>query len=225
MRMRFDDFLLDYDARLLERADGPVHLSPKALELLQLLVASQPAALSKAQIQDRLWPKARVASVNLPVLVHQLREALGDDPHTPRYVRTVARFGYAFCGQARPDHSVAAAGKAPAASREFRLFYGDREISLDPGREYLLGRQRDADVWVDHRSVSRRHAVLRVGPDGVTVEDCGSRNGTFVGTEKVVDSAVLHDRDTLYLGSVPLLFRRFEEEETTAPDLSGPARA
>jgi DNA-binding winged helix-turn-helix (wHTH) protein len=42
-----------------------------------------------------------VSETSLPHLVTELRKALGDDPREPRYVRTIHRFGYAFCGEAR----------------------------------------------------------------------------------------------------------------------------
>ena len=79
MRVRFGSFVLDLEARQLERRGRPVHLTPKALDLIELLVERRPNAVSKAEIHDRLWPDTFVADVHLPVLVHELREALEDD--------------------------------------------------------------------------------------------------------------------------------------------------
>ena len=87
MRVRFGSFVLDFEARQLERGGHPVHLTPKALELVELLVERRPNAVSKAEIHDRLWPDTFVADVNLPVLVHELREALEDDPHEPAFLQ------------------------------------------------------------------------------------------------------------------------------------------
>jgi non-specific serine/threonine protein kinase len=47
-------------------------------------------------LQDRLWPGTFVVEKNLTNLVSEIREALGDDPVHPRFIRTVHRFGYAF---------------------------------------------------------------------------------------------------------------------------------
>ena len=95
-RWRFGDFVLDLEARELTRAGTPVSLSPKAFQLLGLLVQSHDKALSKTELQDRLWPGTFVVEKNLTNLVSEIREALGDDPAHPRFIRTVHRFGYAF---------------------------------------------------------------------------------------------------------------------------------
>ena len=95
-RWRFGDFVLDLEAHELARAGTPVSLSPKAFQLLGLLVQSHDKALSKTELQDRLWPDTFVVEKNLTNLVSEIREALGDDPTRPRFIRTVHRFGYAF---------------------------------------------------------------------------------------------------------------------------------
>jgi predicted ATPase/DNA-binding winged helix-turn-helix (wHTH) protein len=95
-RWTFGDFLLDLDSRQLVRAGTPAALSPKALQLLGILVECNPKALSKADLQDRLWPSTFVVEKNLTNLVSELRDVLGDDPANPRFIRTVHRFGYAF---------------------------------------------------------------------------------------------------------------------------------
>jgi TolB-like protein/Tfp pilus assembly protein PilF len=66
------------------------------LQLLEILVTSRPKALSKADLQDRLWPNTFVVEKNLANLISEIREALGDDPSDPRFIRTVPRYGYAF---------------------------------------------------------------------------------------------------------------------------------
>ncbi len=103
MRLSFGEFVLDDEARQLSGDEKPVHLTPKAFELLEFLIERRPRAVSKADLSERLWPETHVTEANLPVLVHEVREALGDDPHDANWVRTVARFGYAFCGDVRRD--------------------------------------------------------------------------------------------------------------------------
>jgi non-specific serine/threonine protein kinase len=95
-RWTFGDFVLDLDTHALVRAGTPVSLSPKAWQLLGILVENRPRALSRVELQDRLWPGTFVVEKNLTNLVSEIREALGDDPVHPRFVRTVHRFGYAF---------------------------------------------------------------------------------------------------------------------------------
>jgi phosphoribosylformylglycinamidine synthase len=81
---------------------------------------------------------------------------------SPRVIQTVARFGYAFIASAALDRSRG--GNEPEApGRLYRLVWGRREIYLDPG-DNLIGRDRDAVVWIDDESVSRRHARISEGP-------------------------------------------------------------
>jgi DNA-binding winged helix-turn-helix (wHTH) protein len=96
MQVSFGEFVLDLDARELRRGSDAVRLSPKALQLLQILVAERPKALSKADLQNRLWPDTFVVEKNLANLISEIREALGEDPVDPRFIRTVPRYGYAF---------------------------------------------------------------------------------------------------------------------------------
>jgi DNA-binding winged helix-turn-helix (wHTH) protein len=203
-RIRLDSFVLDTEARQLSRDGRPVHLAPKALELLELLIDRRPNAVSKATIHERLWPETFVAEVNLPVLIHRLREALEDDPRDPRYVRTVTRFGYAFCGTAWIEGSG-------ATQYEYRVICGTKEIQLRPG-DNLLGRAYDAAVRVDQTSVSRRHALIRVADAGAQIEDCGSKNGTFVGTERIQQAVPLKDGDRILLGAALLVFHCFRRD-------------
>ena len=64
------------------------------------LVLDRPKVLSKAVLQQRLWPETFVAEANLSNLVAEIREALGDRARAPLFVRTAHGFGYAFCGDA-----------------------------------------------------------------------------------------------------------------------------
>jgi TolB-like protein/DNA-binding winged helix-turn-helix (wHTH) protein/Flp pilus assembly protein TadD len=116
MQVSFGEFVLDFDSRELRRGSGPVRLSPKALQLLQILVAERPKALSKADLQNQLWPDTFVVEKNLANLISEIREALGEDPVGPRFIRTVPRYGYAF-----REPAVDIAGtKAPVSAQVSR---------------------------------------------------------------------------------------------------------
>ena len=96
MQVHFGRFVLDPDTRELLSGDARVPLSPKAFDLLSILVADRPKAISKSDLQERLWPATFVVEKNLANLVSEIRDAIGDDPSDPRFIRTVHRFGYAF---------------------------------------------------------------------------------------------------------------------------------
>jgi DNA-binding winged helix-turn-helix (wHTH) protein len=201
MRVSFGDWTFDPESRQLLGASGSVHISPKAFDLLGALLRARPRALSKAELKDRLWPDVAVAATNLPALVNEVRDVLGDDARKPRFVRTVQRHGYAFCGdvvEERPSR--------PAHAFSFRVLYDRREVALGLG-EHILGRSHEAAVFVDSKAVSRRHARITVREDGAELEDLGSKNGTSLRGERITGAAPLRDGDDIALGSVHLTFR------------------
>lgn len=82
----------------------------------------------------------------------------------------------------------------------------------------LLGRSRSNDLMVVHSSVSKLHARITVEENGITVEDAGSRNGTFVNGRRLVDGKLtMQSGDVLTAGSVLLTL-------LTTPALVGGAR-
>ena len=96
----FGVFTLDGRRRQLLQGSRPIHLSPKAFDLLAVLVEERPAAVSKDDLHRRLWPDSFVSDGSLAVLVAEIRSALGDDVRNPAFVRTLHRFGYAFVAAA-----------------------------------------------------------------------------------------------------------------------------
>ena len=96
----------------------------------------------------------------------------------------------------------------------YRLVWGRREISLDPG-DNLIGRDRDAVVWIDDESVSRRHARISIGDGGASIEDLGSKNGTSVGGKKIRETAQLADRDVVRIGPATLTLRVLKRTGST----------
>lgn len=195
--------MLDTGTRQLLKDGGEVHLSPKAFELLSLLVERRPQAVTKSELQEHLWPDTFVSEANLPGLVKEIRRALGDDPRGQRYVRTLHGFGYAFGATGGKDDDPRVARRAGTAT--FWVI-SDGPVPLGEG-ENILGRDPDAAVWFDRPGVSRRHARIVVSGDGATLEDLGSRNGTYLGGERVVKPTALDDGDQIRLGSVSVTFR------------------
>ena len=220
MAIRFGDYALDVDRRLLTRAGELVPLTRKAFDLLVLLVAERPRALSKQHVRDRVWPVTVVSESTVNSLLAELRSALGDDARDPRYIRTVHGFGYAFAGEAHDDAAAPpASAHAAGDSAGFltaRLLWESRLIPLVRG-ENLIGRDEDVSVRIDAPSVSRHHARLIVlfgGP--ATLQDLGSKNGTWVaGRRLALDATPLRDGDVLRLGKVELVFLDTKEKGST----------
>lgn len=67
------------------------------------------------------------------------------------------------------------------------------------------GRHPESDIFLDDVTVSRRHVEFRRGPEGFTVVDVGSLNGTYVNRERI-DSAVLANGDEVQIGKYRLVF-------------------
>ncbi|MEI7992335.1 MAG: FHA domain-containing protein [Actinomycetota bacterium] len=68
-----------------------------------------------------------------------------------------------------------------------------------------LGRSVENDVSLDDITVSRRHAVMELTPDGFTVHDNGSLNGTYVNQQRVTTCALEHG-DEIQVGKFHFLF-------------------
>lgn len=213
MRLRLGDVTFDPDTRQLLRGATEVRVSPKAFELLRVLITERPRALSKAELHDCLWPQTFVSDANLATLIAELREALGDDAREPRFIRTAHRFGYAFCGDATAETATIAAAPADAASFCWLVSEG-RRFPLSPG-ENILGRDEDG-IQIDSPTVSRRHARLSIEGTAAFIEDLGSKNGTFVRGEPVVRAVPLVDGDEIRTGSVVFRFRMTLPKGSTA---------
>ena len=212
MRVRFSPYALDLESRQLLRGNDVVHLSPKAFDLLSILLSNRPKALSKSDLLERLWPGTFVVEKNLANLVSEIREAIGEDPGNPRFIRTVHRFGYAFRGADSRGESGGSAGRGGSVS--FRLKWLNGRLTLEEG-EHVVGRDPDAEIFLNSDGVSRRHARIAIAADRATIEDLGSKNGTFVGDQRVEGTKPLSDGDIIRVGSVTLTLRIFQTPGST----------
>lgn len=196
--LRFGACALDAARREVRRHDAVVHLTPKAFDLLVLLIDEAPRVVPKAELHQRLWPDTFVSDSTLVGLIKEIRRGLGDrDPVAP-IIRTAHRVGYAFCS---------GLDKAPNgnAVRHWLVVSGRRIVLCDG--ENLIGRDPSSTVQLDSASVSRAHARIVVGQNGATIEDCGSKNGTAVAEARVTGATALRDGDRLRFGLVGALYR------------------
>ncbi len=217
MPVRFGPFVLDSEARRLQREGREVHLTPKAWDLLEILVRSRPRAVSKTAIKRALWPDTHVGAGSLTVLMAELRTALGDDARHPGWIRTVFRYGYAFAGEAA-EEAPGGPGLAvpiPSSGAAPRVVWGRRVLPLVEG-ENVLGRDEDVSVRIDAPGISRRHAVIRVRGGDATIEDLGSKNGTHLRGGRIAGPIALQDGEVFVLGEVALVFRSSTLSGTTA---------
>jgi DNA-binding winged helix-turn-helix (wHTH) protein len=206
MKVRFADFTLDSETRQLFRGGDALRLSRKALDLLMLLVERRPGVVDKETLREKLWGETSVVDANLNNLASEIRTALDDDPQQPRYLRTVHRVGYAFCAEVSEEPAEPVPDRAP----RFWFVWHDRTIVVSTARA-VIGRDPDADIWIDAPGVSRRHAAVRLVDQGdrttALLEDLGSTNGTFVQRRRVTQPVTLQDGDAVRVGEATLTFR------------------
>jgi DNA-binding winged helix-turn-helix (wHTH) protein len=209
---RFKQLTYDSARRQLLDADcQPLHLTPKAFELLSLLIERAPAVVTKAEIHGRLWPGVFVSDATLVGLIKELRRVLEDREPSAPIIRTAHRIGYALC-----DVERAAETRVTLAAHW--IVDEHRRISLHQG-ENIVGRDPRSDVWVDLAGVSRRHARILIQDARAEIEDLGSKNGTSVGNTHVTAVYVLRDGDAIKVGPARLMYRFSESgasTETTA---------
>lgn len=211
MRVRFGTFVLDPETRELLCGDVRVPLSPKAFDLLSILIAHRPKAMAKSDLQDHLWPTTFVVEKNLANLIGEIRDAIGDDPSNPRFIRTVHRFGYAF-RETLPGAETGSTRRGGDVS--FLVKWVSGRVTLDDGA-HVLGRDPDAEIFLNSPGVSRRHALITISAGRATIEDLGSKNGTFVGDQRVDGSRSLGDGDIIGVGSVKLTLKLLEAPSST----------
>ncbi len=205
MAYRFGRAVLDYDARQLLVDGAEIHLSPKALELLTILIRNRSRAMSKQELREHLWPGTFVDDAGLASLVAEIRRALDDSARTPVFLRTMHRFGYRFVGEV-VETRVAARARAC-------LVFENRSWMLLEGPN-VIGRASDASIPYDVAGVSRHHARIVVSRDGVTLEDLGSKNGTYLQGKRIT-SAPLSDGDEIQIGKARMIFRFAPSSDAT----------
>ena len=213
VRVRFPPFTIDSDTRQVSRADRrdpDVHLSPKAFDLLWLLIQHRPKVLDKGTLHARIWPGTFVVDATLNVLIGEIRKAIDEDVRQPRFIRTVHGVGYAFCGEVTDE----AALQPDAVPMRCWLTWKGTTFRLDEG-DNVIGRGPRCAVFLDVDGVSRRHANIQVDltERHVTLADLGSTNGTFVGRTRVTSPITLQDDDRIKIASVELRLRLWASED------------
>jgi DNA-binding winged helix-turn-helix (wHTH) protein len=206
MTVTFGDCRFDIDARRLIRGGQEIHLSPKAFELLKLLIENRPRAFAKSELVERIWPDVFVSDGSLAKVVNEIRDAVGGPGRGARVIRTVHRFGYAFGVEAIEEPSDEA-GSGPDGQISWWLVCGQREFPLADGR-HVAGRDRDVSVTLESPKVSRHHAEFDVEGMRMTVRDLGSKNGTYVRDTRITQRTSLESGDAIRIGPFTLILRR-----------------
>ena len=100
MQISFDDCLLDTDRRELRRDSRLVAIEPQVFDILVYLVENRDRVVSKDDLIASVWRGRVVSDSTLDSRINAVRKAVGDSGGEQRLVRTIARKGFRFIGEA-----------------------------------------------------------------------------------------------------------------------------
>jgi cholera toxin transcriptional activator len=97
-RIRFESFELDLQTRELRKDGRPIKLQDQPVKLLVLLASRAGELVTRAEIEKALWGDGEFVEFEhaINTAMRKVREALGDDLETPRFIETLPRKGYRF---------------------------------------------------------------------------------------------------------------------------------
>src|SRR5258706_13735982 len=97
-------------------------------------------------------------------------------------------------GNTPPEPTIDSHAAPGLERRHLLVFSGSSSwlYQLPQSGKVIIGRSENADLRIDNGSVSRQHACLAIEGDGITVEDLGSQNGTYVNDAKVSGEQAVH---------------------------------
>jgi len=190
---RVGDWLVVPSLNRLSRGTESVQIELKLMEVLVHLAERPGELVSKRELVDAVWQVEVVSDGTLTRAIALLRKALGDDARHPRYIETIPKRGYRFIAP------VGEPEDAPPPVLRFKIETPDGEVPLADG-DNLIGRDPEATVWIDIGGVSRRHARILVDGAHVTLEDLGSKNGTYLRGKRVERPTRLAHGDEIRIG-------------------------
>ena len=196
-----------------------VRLRPRAMDVLVHLALAAGAMASRQQLVDAVWQTEFVSDHALTQVFAELRAALGDDARNPRYIENVPRRGYRLVAAVTPLAAVPPQQRD--AAPPFKLQGPDGDHPLVQGAN-VIGRTGDADICIDRTEVSRCHARIVVQGTTVTIEDLGSKNGTYVSGERLERPLLLTSGDEIWIGRSVARFRFLIEGEPTMTEKTVP---
>ena len=128
----FGPFRLDSTNRRLHHGEQLVPLRPKTFAVLEHLTRRPGHLVTKEHLLAAVWPDTAVTDTVLKVCIREIRDALGDDPESPRYIETAHRLGYRFVGHVSTTNLPAAVARVIGREEEIA------EVSRELGRARLL---------------------------------------------------------------------------------------
>ena len=155
----FSPYRLDLHNEQLWRENTLIPLPPKTFAVLRYLVEHQGRLVPREELLKEVWPDVRVSSDTLKGYIRDLREALGDDAQTPRFIETVSRRGHRFIAAVQPASPVASRSSSPAQPSALTI-----EHAVVVGREAELSQLHDFFAKALH---GERQLIFVTGETGI----------------------------------------------------------
>jgi DNA-binding winged helix-turn-helix (wHTH) protein/TolB-like protein len=161
----FGPFRVDESERLLLHGAEVVPLTPKAFEMLLVLIESSGHVLTKEELMKRVWPDSFVEEANLSHNIYKLREALGEGGNGEKYIETLPRRGYRFVAKVTEVH--------------------------DGGTDLIVEEHSRAHIVVEEDDASERVIDTRPSPVRALLSRSGARRFSIPRPDLVVVGIVL----------------------------------
>jgi len=165
-RIVFDPFSLDLANECLWKGSHAIKLRPKAFAVLGYLLDHPGQLVTKEELLNAVWSGTFVGEAVLKVAIRQIRESLGDDPTSPRFIETAHRRGYRFIGSIAESRRATAKGAEPRSNSAVSGSVAHPPDSLQRvvGREESLSRMRG---WIGKMLGGDRQIVFVTGEAGI----------------------------------------------------------
>ena len=113
----FGPYRLEASTRRLLRNGEPVGLTPKAFDVLLVLIERRDSVVDKSDLMRLVWPDSFVEEANLTQTIFVLRKTLGEDAGGRQFIDTVPRRGYRFAAEVRLPDEFAPGGETAGAGK------------------------------------------------------------------------------------------------------------
>lgn len=170
----FSPFRLDVTNEQLWRDNMLLTLRPKPFAVLRYLVAHPGRLVTRAELQQAIWPGTYVSESLLRGYVRELREILGDDATAPRFIETIPRRGYRFLAAVTTSQSAEVHRESMVSSHQESATNSPAfpaqpsALSLRPS--FLVGREVELvqlRTWLDKAARGERQLVFVTGEPGI----------------------------------------------------------
>jgi TolB-like protein/DNA-binding winged helix-turn-helix (wHTH) protein len=131
--LKFGVFEVDLEGGELRKSGVRQRLTGQPFEVLRLLLERPQQVVTREELQKHLWPQDTFVDYDLALkkAINRIREVLGDDAESPRFIETIPRRGYRFIAPVNANGDLAAVVQLPAA--EVQQPHRSRKLALLSG--------------------------------------------------------------------------------------------